>query len=175
MIDPLSCLAAAIYFESGSESLKGKIAVAKVIMNRVEAQFRGEKTVCGIIKDHRQFSFYSDGKPESPPRHNELEVKAWEESYLIASSFLAEGGNGSHFEDTTKGSLHYHASWLKKYPCWHNPDNYIKIDQHLFIPEIMQCVTEDKKAPVQGAFYFKRLPSQQLILLAQGTSLYLEH
>src|SRR3546814_13831984 len=60
--DPqLNCLAGAIYFESKGEPLSGQLAVANVIMNRVESG-RFPSTICGVVTQRDQFSFVSGGK-----------------------------------------------------------------------------------------------------------------
>src|SRR3546814_5677632 len=60
--DPqLNCLAGAIYFESKGEPLSGQLAVANVIMNRVESG-RFPSTICGVVTQRDQFSFVRGGK-----------------------------------------------------------------------------------------------------------------
>jgi len=63
------CLAQALYFEARGESLAGQVAVAEVILNRVDdGTYPG--SVCGVVRQGHdtegacQFSFYCDGKPE---------------------------------------------------------------------------------------------------------------
>lgn len=63
------CLAEALYFEARGEDLFGQVAVAEVVLNRVDSKvFPG--TVCGVVRQGTgkrngcQFSFYCDGKPE---------------------------------------------------------------------------------------------------------------
>lgn len=65
------CLAAAIYYEAGNQSVAGQMAVAEVILNRVDDE-RFPDTICGVINHDRgpsdidcEFSFMCDGKPES--------------------------------------------------------------------------------------------------------------
>lgn len=66
---PWQCLAEALYFEARGESLKGQIAVAEVILNRVESK-RFPNTVCGVIRQGTgrkyacQFTYTCDGHPE---------------------------------------------------------------------------------------------------------------
>jgi hypothetical protein len=63
------CLANAVYFESRGEPVRGQIAVAQVVMNRVFSPFY-PKTVCGVVYQnaHRhnscQFTFACDGIPD---------------------------------------------------------------------------------------------------------------
>ena len=47
-LEPLACLAMAIYFEARGEPTVGQIAVAHVIMNRVESD-DFPNTVCGVV------------------------------------------------------------------------------------------------------------------------------
>ena len=60
------CLAQAIYFESRGEPLDGQIAVAEVVLNRVDDR-RYPKSVCGVTKQGAgcgrgcQFSYACDG------------------------------------------------------------------------------------------------------------------
>lgn len=50
------CMAQAIYHEAKSESQTGKIAVGKVIMNRVNAVGYADN-VCGVVYERCQFAF----------------------------------------------------------------------------------------------------------------------
>lgn len=59
------CLTEALYFESRGESLDGQIAVAEVILNRVDSPLY-PRSVCGVVKQRGgggcQFSYVCDGK-----------------------------------------------------------------------------------------------------------------
>lgn len=61
------CLTEALYFEARGEALRGQIAVAEVILNRVDSK-RYPNSVCGVVQQgqHRrnacQFSYNCDGK-----------------------------------------------------------------------------------------------------------------
>jgi hypothetical protein len=64
------CLRKAIYFEARGEPLAGQVAVAEVILNRVDSpNYPG--SVCGVVRQGQerrtgcQFSFMCDGKPET--------------------------------------------------------------------------------------------------------------
>jgi N-acetylmuramoyl-L-alanine amidase len=66
------CLALNDYFEARGESLAGRLAVAKVVMNRAMDK-RYPKNVCAVIKQNKsrlsnrcQFSWYCDGLPDTP-------------------------------------------------------------------------------------------------------------
>ena len=59
------CLTEALYFEARGESLEGQIAVAEVILNRVDSPLY-PRTVCGVVKQRGgggcQFSYTCDGR-----------------------------------------------------------------------------------------------------------------
>lgn len=63
----LNCLAEALYFEARGESLPGQVAVAEVILNRVDSSLY-PNSVCAVVQQgqHRrnacQFSYNCDGK-----------------------------------------------------------------------------------------------------------------
>lgn len=67
--DAWRCLAEAVYFEARGESTRGQVAVAEVILNRVDSR-RYPKTVCGVVKQGTgkrnlcQFSYTCDGIPD---------------------------------------------------------------------------------------------------------------
>ena len=125
------CLAEAIYYEARSESFKGKIAVANVILERMKRK-DFPNTICKVVHDgvywrgyivrnKGAFSFYCDGKPERM-----LDLKAREDAYNIAELAL----NNVELA-TTVGSTHYHAVYVS--PKWANEFYFIaKIGKHLF-------------------------------------------
>ena len=98
MIGAATCLALALYFEARSEPLQGQLAVGQVILHRVEDRHY-PATVCGVVTQRHQFSFYWDGKPEKP-----YEQTAWDKARLIASALLSKE---SDIEDYSHGALHY--------------------------------------------------------------------
>lgn len=59
------CLTEALYFEARGESLDGQIAVAEVILNRVDSPLY-PRTICGVVKQRGgggcQFSYTCDGR-----------------------------------------------------------------------------------------------------------------
>jgi hypothetical protein len=63
------CLTQALYFEARGENLLGQVAVAEVILNRVDSKSY-PRSVCGVIQQGQskrnacQFSFICDGKVE---------------------------------------------------------------------------------------------------------------
>jgi hypothetical protein len=80
-----SCLAIAVYYEAGHESLNSQIAVGEVIKNRVSAKFA--PSICGVVKQHSgshwQFGFNKDRKFSIPPKQRQY-------FYDIAHNILDE-------------------------------------------------------------------------------------
>jgi spore germination cell wall hydrolase CwlJ-like protein len=75
-VEQTTCLAEAVYFESRSEGTIGEVAVSYVILNRAELE---QKSICGVIHERGQFSFYS------PYRHYHIrEQEAWRQAAQIA-------------------------------------------------------------------------------------------
>lgn len=54
--EDVRCLATAVYFESKGEPIEGQLAVAQVILNRVESG-RFASSVCGVVRQPGQFTF----------------------------------------------------------------------------------------------------------------------
>lgn len=109
----LACLALAVYFEARSEPWEGQLAVAQVVMQRVEdSRFPG--TVCDVVyhggekpRFRCQFSWYCDGRPDTP-----YNTEAWEYAQIVASAAL-DGTRIAGME----GALWYHATWIDP-PWW---------------------------------------------------------
>ena len=121
--DGLKCLALNIYWEARNQSVAGQLAVAQVTLNRVRDQRYGN-SICDVVYQHKQFSWYWDGKSDVP-----MENRAWERAFLIASAAL----NGSgHVQ--LQGVTHYHAVYSK--PFWKDyMVKVTKIDDHIFYIE----------------------------------------
>jgi spore germination cell wall hydrolase CwlJ-like protein len=106
------CLANAVYFEARGEPVRGQIAVAQVVMNRVFSPFY-PKTVCGVVYQnaHRhnacQFTFACDGIPDIV-----TEPDAWIRATRIARDML----DGKLWMPEVGKSTHYHAYWV--HPSW---------------------------------------------------------
>lgn len=107
----LQCLAEAIYFESRGEPLAGQIAVAEVVLNRVD-DARFPNTICGVTNQGVgsgrgcQFSYACDGRSDamtSPlPR---------ERSKKLASLMLA-----GRARTVTGGATYFHTHAVR--PSW---------------------------------------------------------
>jgi spore germination cell wall hydrolase CwlJ-like protein len=106
------CLANAIYFEARGEPVRGQIAVAQVVMNRVFSGYYPHD-VCGVVYQdaHRhlacQFTFACDGIPDVVN-----EPDAWKRATEIARDTL----DGKLWLPDIGKATHYHAYWVR--PVW---------------------------------------------------------
>lgn len=121
------CLATGIYFEARGESYRGQVAVAQVIMNRVD-DYRYPDTICGVVyqNQHRrnacQFSFACDGIPDRV-----TEPAAWS----LAEQITREVLNREIYLAEVADSTHYHATYVN--PHWaRNMDRQAQIGLHIF-------------------------------------------
>ena len=126
-----SCLAEAVYFEARSETFLGQLAVAGVVLERVERP-EFPNTVCEVvhyghylngmpIRNRCAFSYWCDGLPE---RVND--EGAWYEAVYVAQLVL----DGVRVANTD-GATHYHASYVM--PRWASAYTLMsRIGVHLF-------------------------------------------
>ena len=133
------CLALNTYHEAKNQSMVGQIAVAEVVMNRVQDE-RFPNSICEVVKQgptrpswedpkkeypikHRcQFSWYCDGKPDIPKNE-----KAWQKAQDVAFLVIYDKIK----LDVTEGATHYHATYVK--PSWaKTKTRTTRIEKHIF-------------------------------------------
>jgi spore germination cell wall hydrolase CwlJ-like protein len=121
------CLAEAVYFEARGEPVRGQIAVAQVVMNRVFSGFY-PTSVCGVVYQNAghhlacQFTFACDGIPDVV-----REPEAWVRARKIAKATL----DGQLWLPEVAKSTHYHAYWV--HPSWvHEMKKMYKLGVHTF-------------------------------------------
>ena len=130
----LMCLSLNIYYEARNQPLRGQMAVAEVVMNRVEDD-NFPDTVCEVVmegptyswkpdfpvRNECQFSWYCDGKSDTP-----TDEVAWDTSVIVAENILANVP-----PKLLSGATHYHA--VNVNPFWAKKKFFIKrIGDHLF-------------------------------------------
>ncbi len=106
------CLAQAVYFEARGEAVRGQIAVAQVVMNRVFSGYY-PNTVCGVVYQSKyrhsecQFTFACE-------RYSDVirEPDMWERAKKIAKAML----EGLIWLPEIGKSTHYHAYYV--HPSW---------------------------------------------------------
>ena len=123
----LTCLAKNIYFEAGSESFEGKVAVAQVTLNRA-ASGKFPSDICKVVYQKTlvsskfvcQFSWYCENGPAI--KSNERYVESME----VAKKVLLENFRVS----SLKSALYFHADYIKT-PNWGKPV-VARIGRHIF-------------------------------------------
>lgn len=111
MVAAMLCLATAIYFEARDQSLRGQLAVAQVVLERVRDP-RYPDTVCDVVKDGGEerhqcaFSFYCDGKSDRPTDQRAFMLAQW----------VAIGAMSGLLPRVAEGATHYHATHVQ--PRW---------------------------------------------------------
>ena len=116
-----NCLATAVYFESKGEPLVGQLAVAQVVINRARSG-RFPPTLCGVVKQHAQFSFVRGGAFP----HVDAGCNAWRRARAIAR--IAQN---SLMASLPSDVLWYHADYVA--PRWRQAMIKVeKIGAHIF-------------------------------------------
>ena len=122
----VNCLAAAVYYEAGTQPLEGQRAVAQVVLNRVRDP-KFPASICGVVlqRAHRhvcQFSFVCDGSVRRrPPHAAQLASARAVAEQALAGRVVAEVGTATHYHTT-----YVHPSWAHQ---------LVKVDQigaHIF-------------------------------------------
>lgn len=125
----LTCLAEAIYYEARGESRNGQLAVAQVVMNRVDER-RYPQAICGVVYQRAldgsnkgcQFSFTCDGSLDRPRHADRVWLKSQENA---RHAMLGFGG------DLTRDATHYHADYVA--PRWASRlVRTVQIGSHIF-------------------------------------------
>lgn len=117
--DELMCLAKNIYYEAGSESYDGKMAVAQVTINRSNNP-RYPSTICGVVNQKYktperticQFEWVCNTR-----KAINTASANWQESLEVAKKFLTEGTTYDKFDENV---LFFHAkslpfNWKKRH------------------------------------------------------------
>lgn len=142
--DELLCLALNDYWEARSEGMAGRVAVARVVLNRAMDP-RFPKNLCDVVKQshsrtlHRcQFSWYCDGKADVP-----YDYKSWRDSLKIAAAVLQKD---SSIPDPTDGALWYHADFAQ--PSWSEGyESTTVIGTHVFYREARDHIDSRSRKP----------------------------
>jgi spore germination cell wall hydrolase CwlJ-like protein len=132
------CLALNIYYEARGSNFADQMAVADVVLNRVQDR-RYPQTVCNVvyqgehkpswktgnpipIRNRCQFSWYCDGKPDDPK-----DTDAWMAAQANAYKIM----NYGEFRGLTEGATHYHAGYVN--PRWASSLQLVgKIGDHVY-------------------------------------------
>lgn len=132
------CLAMNIYYEARGSNVADKVAVADVVLNRVndtrypnsicEVVHQGEKKPSWkdpnkmvMVRNRCQFSWYCDGKADNPQ-----DMDRWYEAQALAWNVL-----DGKYRGITEGATHYHATYVE--PKWASSLQLVgRIGAHIF-------------------------------------------
>ena len=132
------CMALNIYYEARGSNFADQMAVADVVLNRVQDR-RYPNSVCNVvyqgehkpswktglpvpIRNRCQFSWYCDGKPDEP-----RDTDAWMAARANAYKIM----NYGEFRGLTEGATHYHADYVE--PRWASSLQLVgKIGDHIY-------------------------------------------
>lgn len=127
------CLALNIYYEARGSNRADRLAVADVVLNRVNDR-RYPDTVCDVVKQglqdangnmirHQcQFSWYCDGKADRPQDQDRW-IDAQQLAYMVYVL--------NEYRGLTEGATHYHATYVS--PEWARDLQLVgRIGEHIF-------------------------------------------
>ena len=127
------CLALNIYYESRGSNYADQVAVADVVINRVE-DTRYPDSICEVVKQGNkhpngqmkrnqcQFSWYCDGKADVPTN-----TDAWISAQQTAWFMIWD----KKYRGITEGATHYHANYVS--PKWAKELQLVgRIGTHIF-------------------------------------------
>jgi N-acetylmuramoyl-L-alanine amidase len=135
IIEALMCLALNVYHEARDQPFIGQVAVAQVVMNRVDDN-RFPNTICEVVKQgptykynpgfpvrHKcQFSWWCDGKSDKVK-----DEQSWMNALEVADLVM----NDRISIDVVDKSTHYHAYYVR--PAWAKRKNKVaRIEDHIF-------------------------------------------
>jgi len=127
MVTAALCLSLTIYYEARGEDIYGQLAVAQVVMNRVESH-RYPNDTCDVVTQRKQFS-YLDNCDIKCAVQNVREQEAWQVSQSVAKAFLQGHRVGLN-------ATHYHTTEVQPYWSTHPSMRHIKtIGNHVFYLE----------------------------------------
>jgi len=120
LIAAAACLSLALYHEARGEPLLGQLMVARVIVNRMESR-RWPSSICNVITQDRQFSFYRKGNAPKP-----RDEVAWGKAQKLAVEIIND-------PDILPFSTANHYHTPNVFPVWRKGLHMIaRIGNHIF-------------------------------------------
>ena len=120
LIAAAACLSLALYHESRGEPLNGQLMVGRVIFNRMESP-RWPSSMCNVITQDRQFSFYRKNKTPKP-----RDEVAWAKAQKLAVEII----NDPNILPYSTAD-HYHTTEVR--PVWRRKlHRVVRIGRHIF-------------------------------------------
>lgn len=117
-----NCMAQNVFYEAGSESFKGKLAVAYVTHNRTKNN-HFPKEICAVVYQRNQFSWTTNKQYQKRHKITDRDWR-WAQSVNVALSY-------DEYQDPTNGSLFFHEK--NKNPRWRMKiKRTVNIGNHIF-------------------------------------------
>jgi spore germination cell wall hydrolase CwlJ-like protein len=116
--DHVTCVAKIVHHEAANQPREGQIAVAHVILNRVEEGFAPD--VCAVARQPRQFFNIDRYKPNRAS-------EAWESAVAVAREVLS-----GEAKDHSRGALYFHANWARLDRFFQGRTRVARLDDHDF-------------------------------------------
>jgi spore germination cell wall hydrolase CwlJ-like protein len=122
----LQCLAQSVYYEAGSESMKGKIAVAQIALNRTK-DVRFPKSICGVINQRTNIhsKVYCQYSYQCSKKIKKINRREFDSSMQAAKMVLIEG---VRLPEITH-ALYFHATSVR---VRHKKSTVSHIGNHVF-------------------------------------------
>ena len=135
LISPEDLAVATILGEAEGEGVKGMIAVAKVIRNRMKARFFSDGTVAGTVLKPFQFSVWNTNELR---RIAMCQADKYDDHAIQARQAWAESEEWAGLPESV---VMYHASTMKVFPSWAKPGKgfvkVVELGHHIFYaPEV---------------------------------------
>jgi N-acetylmuramoyl-L-alanine amidase len=112
-LETYNCLYGVVLHEAESESIKGKQAVADVVINRLRAKGY-PSSICEVVQQHKQFSNIS--KTLSKPLESLYTASTAKVNAEVASVAYSALQTVLNDRRTSLKALYYHASYVR--PAW---------------------------------------------------------
>jgi spore germination cell wall hydrolase CwlJ-like protein len=106
-----------IWGEARGEPIEGKVGVAAVIRNRVQAHYRGATTYLAVCLAHAQFSAWTDEAAAMKAEEVALAGSSPDPTLKLCGEIAAATIAGV-LPDPTHGANHYYAISLTTPPAW---------------------------------------------------------
>lgn len=114
----LVCIAKVIHHEAGNQPRHGQIAVAQVLLNRVDAGFG--RHVCEVANQPGQFFRLSRYKPNR-------RSATWAQAMDVAHRVMAGDA-----PDHARGALFFRAAWSRPNRFFRTRTKVVRLDDHIF-------------------------------------------
>jgi cell wall hydrolase len=119
-LDPeLECMAKVVYHEAANQPREGQLAVAQLIMNRVQSG-RFPTTICGVANQPGQFFHTASYNPPA-------QSARWAEAVEVSR----EARDGST-QDVSAGAIFYHAAYRPAPAFFRTRTRVMRLGDHIF-------------------------------------------